>query len=171
MKTWITPILCCLLLIAAGCGKKGDPVPQDKKNLFSWESADAALTRNGCLAISALMKGAARNVDGFSIELEPLAASADSTLPKELQTPQDTCEGTDAAASRPHGFGNAVRVYLLPANQGGGVPLASGGSERLHGLPLRADPCEDRSLDQIPRNTLKVSVREPFSRERLPHFP
>lgn len=93
MKTWITPILCCLLLIAAGCGKKGDPVPQDKKNLFSWESADAALTRNGCLAISALMKGAARNVDGFSIELEPLAASADSTLPKELQTPQDTCEG------------------------------------------------------------------------------
>ena len=93
MKTWITPILCCLLLIAAGCGKKGDPVPQDKKNLFSWESADAALTGNGCLAISALMKGAARNVDGFSIELEPLAASADSTLPKELQTPQDTCEG------------------------------------------------------------------------------
>lgn len=79
MKTWITPILCCLLLIAAGCGKKGDPVPQDKKNLFSWESADAALTGNGCLAISALMKGAARNVDGFSIELEPLAASADST--------------------------------------------------------------------------------------------
>ena len=64
MKTWITPILCCLLLIAAGCGKKGDPVPQDKKNLFSWESADAALTGNGCLAISALMKGAARNVDG-----------------------------------------------------------------------------------------------------------
>ena len=93
MKTWITPILCCLLLIAAGCGKKGDPVPQDKKNLFSWESADAALTGNGCLAISALMKGAARNVDGFSIELEPLAASADSTLLKELQTPQDTCEG------------------------------------------------------------------------------
>ena len=93
MKTWITPILCCLLLIAAGCGKKGDPVPQDKKNLFSWESADAALTGNGCLAISALMKGAARNVDGFSIELEPLAASADSTLPKELQTPQDSCEG------------------------------------------------------------------------------
>lgn len=34
MKTWITPILCCLLLIAAGCGKKGDPVPQDKKKPF-----------------------------------------------------------------------------------------------------------------------------------------
>lgn len=133
MKTWITPILCCLLLIAAGCGKKGDPVPQDKKNLFSWESADAALTGNGCLAISALMKGAARNVDGFSIELEPLAASADSTLPKELadaagylrRLPLHPARnaGTDAAASRPHGFGNAVRVYLLPANQGGGVPL------------------------------------------------
>ena len=87
MKTRITLILCCLLLIAAGCGKKGDPIPQDKKNLFEWESADAALTGNGCLAISAFMKGAARNVDGFSIELEPLGASTDSTLPKELQTP------------------------------------------------------------------------------------
>ena len=31
MKTWITPILCCLLLIAAGCGKKGDPVPKTRK--------------------------------------------------------------------------------------------------------------------------------------------
>ena len=34
MKTWITPILCCLLLIAAGCGKSGSG-PQDKT--FSWE--------------------------------------------------------------------------------------------------------------------------------------
>ena len=108
MKTWITPILCCLLLIAAGCGKKGDPVPQDKKNLFSWESADAVLTRNGCLAISALMKGAARNVDGFSIELEPLAASADSTLPPQQAVPTDSgtrfaftyCPQTKAAAYR-----------------------------------------------------------------------
>lgn len=181
MKTWITPILCCLLLIAAGCGKKGDPVPQDKKNLFSWESADAALTGNGCLAISALMKGAARNVDGFSIEagaagrvrrFHPAEGIADAAgYLRRLPLHPARNAGTDAAASRPHGFGNAVRVYLLPANQGGGVPLASGGAERLHGLPLRADPCEDRSLDQIPRNTLKVSVREPFSRERLPHFP
>ena len=92
MKTWIVPVL-CLLLVAAGCGKKGDPVPQDKKNLFVWEKADAAFTKNGCLVVSAQMSGATRNVDGFSIELEPLAASTDSTLPKELQTPQDTCEG------------------------------------------------------------------------------
>ena len=69
MKTWITPILCCLLLIAAGCGKKGDPVPQDKKNLFSWESADAALTGNGCLAISALLKVSVR--EPFSRERLP----------------------------------------------------------------------------------------------------
>ena len=34
MKTWITPILCCLLLIAAGCGKKGDPVPQRQEKPF-----------------------------------------------------------------------------------------------------------------------------------------
>ena len=58
MKNWIIPALCCLLLVAAGCGKKGDPVPQDKKNLFTWEKADAAFTQNGCLAVSGLMSGA-----------------------------------------------------------------------------------------------------------------
>ena len=94
MKKQLVLVLCCLLLAAAGCGKKGAPVPQDSRNVFSWESADAVFTGNdGCLAISALMKGAARNVDGFTIELEPLSPSPDSTLPKELQTQQDTCEG------------------------------------------------------------------------------
>ena len=90
---WIAPALCCVLLAVPGCGKKGDPVPQDKKNMFAWENAEAAFTANGCLAISALMTGAAQNVDGFSIELEPLEPPAGSTLPPELQTPQDTCEG------------------------------------------------------------------------------
>ncbi len=93
MKKWLFPALCCLLLVTAGCGKKGDPVPQDSKNAFAWESATASLTAKGCLAISATMSGATRNVDSFSIELEPLNAAPDSTLPKELQTEQDTCEG------------------------------------------------------------------------------
>ena len=92
-KTLLSALLCALVLTSAGCGKKGDPVPQDKKNLFSWESADASFTANGCLAISAVMNGATRNVDSFTIELEPLSAPANSTLPAELQTQQDTCEG------------------------------------------------------------------------------
>ncbi|MEG2140382.1 MAG: hypothetical protein RRY20_06305 [Bilophila sp.] len=82
-----------LLLSVTGCGKKGDPMPQDQKNIFTWESANASLTANGCLAIAALMRGASQNVDGFTIELEPLSARPDSTLPAELQTAQDTCEG------------------------------------------------------------------------------
>lgn len=90
---WMIPALCCLALSLPACGKKGDPVPQDAKNMFAWESADAAFTANGCLAISARMSGAARNVDLFAIELEPLAPAPDSALPAELQTPQDTCEG------------------------------------------------------------------------------
>lgn len=181
MKTWITPILCCLLLIAAGCGKKGDPVPQDKKNLFSWESADAALTGNGCLAISALMKGAARNVDGFSIELEPLAASADSTLPKELadaagylrRLPLHPARnaGTDAAQAVPTDSGTRFAFTYCPQTKAAAYRWRLVARNVFQGLPLRADPCEDRSLDQIPRNTLKVSVREPFSQERLPSLP
>ena len=82
-----------LIFSLASCGKKGDPVPQDQKNQFSWEESRAVMTPNGCLAIAALMSGAAQNVNSFSLELEPLAPPADSSLPPELQTPQDTCEG------------------------------------------------------------------------------
>lgn len=85
--------LCLMLISVVGCGKKGDPIPQDQKNIFTWDNATASLTANGCLAVSALMRGAAQNVDSFTIELEPLSANADSTLPAELQTAQDTCEG------------------------------------------------------------------------------
>ena len=90
-------ILTCLALVLvlclAACGKKGDPVPQDQKNWFSWEESRAMLTANGCLAIAAQMKGATQNVDSFSLEIEPLAPLPDSTLPPELQTDQNTCEG------------------------------------------------------------------------------
>ena len=92
-RFFIIALVLTLSLFAAACGKKGDPVPQDQKNQFSWESSRAAFTPNGCLAVSALMGGATQNVDGFSIELEPLSAKLDSTLPPELQTQQDTCEG------------------------------------------------------------------------------
>lgn len=84
---------CCLLLLTSACGKKNDPLPQDQKNVFAWEKATAMFTPNGCLAISAIMTGATRNIDGFSLELEPLAVALDANLPPELRKEEDTCEG------------------------------------------------------------------------------
>lgn len=89
----IVACLLCLGLLVSACGKKGDPMPQDQKNLFAWKSADAYFTQSGCLAVTASMTGATRNVDGFTIELEPLAPPSDPNLPPELASVPDTCEG------------------------------------------------------------------------------
>ncbi len=89
----LVTLILSLSLLGMACGKKGDPVPQDQKNQFSWDASRGALTPNACLVIAAQMRGAVKNVDNFSIELEPLAATTDTTLPPELQSQQDTCEG------------------------------------------------------------------------------
>lgn len=90
---FLFPVFCCLLLLVPACGKKNDPMPQDQKNVFAWEKATATFASNGCLAITATMTGATRNVDGFSLELEPLAVALDANLPPELRKEEDTCEG------------------------------------------------------------------------------
>ena len=83
----------CLALALCGCGKKGDPTPQDQKNAFAWGPVSASFASNGCLLLSGVITGAAGNVDGFSVELEPLAAPIDATLPPELRVQDNTCEG------------------------------------------------------------------------------
>lgn len=85
--------LICLTLLGAACGKKGEPLPQDQKNLFAWKDEQARFTANGCLAVTASMTGATRNVEGFSLELEPLAPAPDEDLPPELAMLPDSCAG------------------------------------------------------------------------------
>lgn len=94
---------CCLLsllLLVISCGKKSDPQPQDQKNLFTWASEEARLAHNGCLLIVAKMCGAVANVDGISLEIQPLNQSINQStdsnstdLPTELSTLPDSCEG------------------------------------------------------------------------------
>lgn len=74
-------LACCILtlgLLTPGCGKKGNPIPQDAKNAFAWTGVKATRTtvlNNGepqnCISILADMTGAATNVEMFLLELEP----------------------------------------------------------------------------------------------------
>lgn len=169
MKTWITPILCCLLLIAADAARKGIRSPRQEnlsrgKALMPPSPETAASPsprheRRGAQRGRFLHRaGAAGRVRRFH-PAEGIADAAGYLRRLPLHPARNA--GTDAAASRPTDSGTRFAFTYCPQTKAA-APLASGGAERLHGLPLRADPCEDRSLDQIPRNTLKVSVREPF---------
>lgn len=80
MKKTSTLLICLLFcaLLLPGCGKKGNPIPQDAKNIFAWKGAKATRTtvlNNGepqnCISIQADMTGAVTNVEAFLLELEP----------------------------------------------------------------------------------------------------
>lgn len=91
LKLFVT--LFCIAVLVAACGRKTDPQPEDIKNLFTWQNTEAHFVNNDCLIINGKMSGATRNVDGFTLELEPLKSHDDSNLPPELAALPDSCEG------------------------------------------------------------------------------
>ena len=87
--------LVCAGLIFSGCGKKGNPIPQDGKRQFAWQSAEASWGANGCLNITARMTGATENVDDFRLELE----AEDESICRECPfTPGETADLTPQQA-------------------------------------------------------------------------
>ncbi len=63
-------LLLAVSLIVCACGKKGDPIPQDYRYMFSWGETSAVIT-NDCLMITAQLEGAYENVESFLLEVEP----------------------------------------------------------------------------------------------------
>lgn len=91
------------------------------------------------------MGGATQNVDGFSIELEPLSAKLDSTLPPELQTQQDTCEGCPFTPRRRQ---KSRLRKLSPSMWAPGTPLPTAPKPRLR--PIAGDWSPAASFGPIP---------------------
>lgn len=117
--------LALALVFVPACGKKGNPIPQDAKNLFQWKGSKATratVMQNGepknCITILADMTGAVRNVESFLLELEPQTgdicldcpftpSEAQAVSPTSTQTAQDItrysfsyCPTTQASAYR-----------------------------------------------------------------------
>ena len=68
-------VLLVLLLVMAGCGKKGAPMPDYSRQLFSWRNVFATLSDEGCVSVSGSVGGEAQNLAFMVLELEPLDAS------------------------------------------------------------------------------------------------
>lgn len=95
--------LCAALALGSACGKKILPEPQDNRELFTWRSATAAATPNGCITARGEAQGNVDNLAAVILELQPLDNSAQNcagcpfqaTLRQEFRpekqiTPQNT---------------------------------------------------------------------------------
>lgn len=131
--------------VRCGLRQKGRPCSTGSEKSVQLGILRAAFTANGCLAVSALMGGATQNVDGFSIELEPLSAKLDSTLPPELQTQQDTCEGCPFTPRRRQ---KSRLRKLSPSMWAPGTPLPTAPKPRLR--PIAGDWSPAASFGPIP---------------------
>jgi len=72
---WYLPIsiLCVSLLFGLiACGKRGLPKPQDQDQTFAWKTVQLAVSEQGIVTLVATLTGTVKNVDVFTLELEPI---------------------------------------------------------------------------------------------------
>ena len=103
-------ILLVLVFAMAGCGKKGLPVPDYSRQLFSWRNVFATLSEEGCLSVSGSVGGEAQNLAFMVLELEPLDAACAGCpfVPQEIYR----IDSTDAWESP---GGQTFRFAYCPA--------------------------------------------------------
>lgn len=86
-SAWLL-LLCLTLVLAQGCGKKGDPSPKDPAKVFTWEEVSVTSV-NYCINFSGTLKGATGNLDYVRLDLSA------------VNGPED-CPGCPFVASETH---------------------------------------------------------------------
>ena len=119
MKHSIFPIsygatLLIMALALAGCGKKSMPLPDDRRDQFTWTSSSVQVTLNGCLSAYGTLSGNVANLTEVIFELQPLSgADACDNCPF---TPAERAE-FPANTLRGHPEVNTVRLTYCPREQ------------------------------------------------------
>ena len=72
--------ICLWAALAAGCGKKGAPLPDVKEDVFSFSACSAMLSVGG-LHVECRLAGAVRNLEYAVLELEPVDGELCSGCP------------------------------------------------------------------------------------------
>lgn len=128
-------LILLLACVVTGCGKKGLPLPDYSRQLFSWRNVFAALSQNGCLSVSGSVGGEAQNLAFMVLELEPLDAACVGCpfVPQEIYR----IDSTDAWESPD---GQTFRFAYCPASRDTGYRWRLVGRNVFSSLPPVSTP-------------------------------
>jgi hypothetical protein len=132
-------LLCVILAASSGCGLKKWPEAQPGEDAFALTDI-AAVRREGCLFVSAVVSGRARNLERVILEVV-----------------QDDCPGCPFIAGRRIDF-NPTQAGLDP---NGGISLAACGLDPSR--PVRWRMTAQNSLASLPVVQTPVALAQPPS--------
>ena len=128
---WFALIALCAALVVAGCGRKGDPVPDYSRDEFSFASLSAEAAADGTITFQGTVSGAAQNLEYMVLEMQAVDGELCEGFPF-LPQDQYRVDSRDAWESnsgssfsfvyRPVFSGSAYRWRLIGHNLYSGLP-------------------------------------------------
>ena len=128
---WFALIALCAALVVAGCGRKGDPVPDFSRDEFSFASLSAEAAADGTITFQGTVSGAAQNLEYMVLEMQAVDGELCEGCPFLAQEQhrvdsRDAWENETGSAFsfvyRPVFPGSAYRWRLIGHNIYSGLP-------------------------------------------------
>lgn len=104
----------CALFLVNGCGKKGNPTPDDERDKFTWAESGIQVSLNGCLSVTGILQGNSAKLTDVVFELQPIQDGDDCAgCPF---TPSERAEFAESQL-RGHPEVNTIKLNYCPREQ------------------------------------------------------